>query len=986
MRALLTQLATALAALLVCQAAQALNPAIRLEDLNHTRWSEKDGAPSGVRHMAQTRDGWLWLATFDGLYRFDGISFERYPLKYSQVQALRALDNGDLVVGFAPEGLLVVHANGKVSELPPVPALMGSVKSMDMDRDGALWAATVAGVFRYAAGRWHAMFTGAEWADRTQSLLIDQYDRIWVANRKHLYRYDAQAGQMVRVDGAGMQGDLLQSADGRLWISGNDDVLRPVPAPQLSQPLPRAPDFNQAESRPAGQFDRDGNLWAILCPRGICRINRAGMLPGQPLDPRRDASERLDQTWHLADLAATTVLEDREGNIWIASRSGLDRFRENKLVPTRLDAPSGELSVASDADGTLWLAEWMSRGIWTIGADGPPVRDPRRSGTSLATDRDGALLIAGSRDIERIHHGRSTRIPLPTVNGKPTDLTVVGLLDDGKVLWMVSLQTSLMGWVDGKWLPRDAFPMPQRIYMSALGGGPGQLWLSNNDGSLIFYDNGNKTRYDIALVGQESGIFPGPQMVVSGERGLAVMRNGKFELLAPRQSEALRNISGLAVTPDGDRWLNGPKGLVHVRRADWEAALRQPAMPLAYELIDALEGYPGRAVLSNRQPSIYNVGNGVLWLRASGGMVRLDTKARQTNPVKPVVQLLRVTTDKQVYAANAPLLLPPDSRNFNIQYTAPGLRKPESMRFQYMLEGVDARWQDAGSRRAAYYTNIGPGEYVFQVRAVNEDGVASETVATLPLQIAPTMVQTWWFQLLCIAAGALLLYGIYQYRLKQATTVIARQLQVRMDERERIARTLHDTFLQSVQALVLRVYAVLTRMPEGSEPRARLEAILDDADRAMNEGRDQMQQLRSGQDIEQQLNQAGAALAAQQPQTAFRLDVEGVGRPLSPPVQEELCAIALEALRNAFQHARAANVGVRIEYHDDGLLLMVADDGRGLDQQEVRKRMQERHFGMLGMRERARFVGAAIDISSAPGQGTVITLKVPARLCYAAAA
>jgi signal transduction histidine kinase len=550
---------------------------------------------------------------------------------------------------------------------------------------------------------------------------------------------------------------------------------------------------------------------------------------------------------------------------------------------------------------------------------------------------------------------------------------------------MAALQTSLMGLKEGRWLPRDQFNLPQRIYMSAAGG-PGQLWLSHNDGGLTLYDNGKSTRYDISAVGLETGIFPGPQLVVGGERGIVVLRDNRFVQLGPLNAEALRTVSGMAVTPDGDRWLNGARGLVHIRRSDWENSVRQPSVPLVYELIDALEGYPGRAAVGNRQTSVYNMGNGVLWLRATGGLVRLDTTALRTNTVKPIVQLLRVNTDKGAHPAAAVLRLPPDSRNFNIQYTAPGLRKPEGMQFQYKLEGVDRQWQDAGTRRAAYYTNVGPGSYRFSVRAANEDGMASDAVASMQIEIAPTVVQTWWFQLLCLILALLALYGAWQYRLKKATAAIAGQLQVRMDERERIARTLHDTFLQSVQALVLRVYAVLTKLPEGSEPRTRLEAILDEADRAIDEGRDQVQQLRTGLDIAQQLRMCGVNLAALHEGTGFELMIDGTARPLSPPVQEELCAIAQEALRNAFQHAQASMVTTRIAYGDDSLLLTVADNGRGLDDEEVRQRAKDRHFGLVGMRERARRVGATLDIGGASGQGTVVELKVLARLAYAAAA
>ena len=981
MRSTLWKLAAGLAALVLSHAAQALNPNIRLEDLNHASWSEKDGVPSDIQCMAQTRDGWLWLGTTDGLYRFDGVSFERYPLKRNRIFNLHAQDNGDLLISYELEGLQVLHADGKVTDLVATGTLKpGPAASMATDRAGTLWAVTYSGVHRYVNGTWQNMIGGIDWADRTLSILIDQYDRVWAANKRGVYLHDRRQDKMVQVGGSELHGSLIQSPDGRIWAS-NGATLTLVPAPPPGAQLPRQPDFNTSESRAYGQFDRDGNLWALRCPQGLCRLPHAGDLSAGAIDVIKQASDRLDQPWQLSALTTNSMLEDREGNIWIATKNGLDRFRENKLLPARIPGPNDSFSTATDTEGRLWAAEWISRSVWQIPLDGTPLRDPQRTASVLANDRDGALLLAGPRDIERIYRGKSSRIPLPMPGGKAVDLTVVGMLDDGKVLWMASMQTGLMAWANGVWLPRSHFKLPPRIAMSAPGG-LGQLWLSHNDGGLSFYDNDKLTRYDISMVGQESGIFPGPQLVVGGERGIAVLRGQQFIKMGPADAAALRNVTGMTVTPDGDRWLNGAQGAVHIRSADWEASLRQPQLPLVYTVIDALEGYPGRAAMDNRLATLYNAGNGRLWFRATGGLVRLDTGQLRPNPVKPVVQLLRVNADEHSYPVAASVQLPAGSRNFNIQYTAPGLRKPEGMRFQYFLEGVDQHWQDSGSRRAAYYTNIGPGRYTFSVRAVNEDNLASDAVATLQLDIAPTLVQTWWFQLLCVALAAALLYGWYQYRLKKATAAIASRLQVRIEERERIARTLHDTFLQSVQALVLRVYAVLARLPEGSEPRARLEAILDDADRAMDEGRDQMQLLRSGLDLQQQLNQAGHALAALHSDTRFELAAAGAARPLSPPVQDELAAIAQEALRNAFQHAHAGKVAVRIEYNDDALLLMVADDGRGLDDEEVRNRLKQRHFGMQGMRERARHVGATLDISSAPGKGTVVSLKVVARLCY----
>ncbi|KQV84959.1 hypothetical protein ASD15_07430 [Massilia sp. Root351] len=971
--------------LLLCPSSIALNPAIRLANLNHASWSEKDGMPSDIQSLAQTIDGWLWLGTTDGLYRFDGVSFERLSLKSSRINDLSALPNGDLLISFVWAGMVALHSDGSVTELAGSEDTfrMGNFSGMMADREGAIWAVSMKGLFRYRNGKWENMQSSPNWATLASRVLIDQYDRVWYADEQGLYRYDRNTGKLRRIADGGKRGPLIQSPDGRIWISA-DGVLYPVPASAPGAPLPRSPEFNHLQSRSAGQFDRDGNFWAPRCPRSPCRLARAGELPDQPIDVAGQAADRLDASRQAGAMTAEQVLEDREGNIWLMTASRLERFRENKLQPLQLAAQSMVSTMVKDSEGRLWIREEDGNKLSRLEADGTAVADPRRGITALVSGRDGALLLAGKRDIERIHKGRSSRIPLPAPDGKPADLQVMGITDDGKVLWMAAAETGLMGWVDGQWKPRSAFNLPKRINMTAAGD-TGQMWLSHSDGFLSLYDNGKLARYDIGMVGQESGIFPGPHMVIAGERGIAVLRGQKFEALAPLDAEVLRNVTGLAITPEGDRWLNGARGVVHIRRDAWEASVRQPSIPLVYEVIDALEGYPGRASIVNRLPSAFNAGNGQLWFRATGGVVKLDTRALRPNAVKPVIRLLRVNTDDGSHPAGGRLLLPPDSRNFHIQYTAPGLRKPEAIRFQYQLKGVDAHWQDAGTRRAAYYNNIAPGRYVFQARAVNEDGVAGDAIASMELEVAPTVTQTWWFKLACLGAGALVLYCLYRYRLKAATHTLFHQLQVRQEERERIARTLHDTILQTVQALILHVHNVALKLPGGSEPREQLEKILQNADHAINEGRRQVQQLRKGPDIEQCLRQTGDMLSAVYASTAFTLQVSGKRQVLEPTILEDLCAIGQEAMHNAFQHAQASAVTASLDYGAALLVLRVADNGRGIDDAEVAERIKEQHWGMIGLRERAMRIGAKLGSKGESGKGTTMELTLDSSRAYAAA-
>lgn len=236
-----------LIALFACSPAAALNPKVRLQDLNHASWSEKDGVPADVQSMAQTPDGWLWLGTVDGLYRFDGIHFERFHLPAhphivrNRIFELHAVDNGDLLISYVLGGLSVLHADGTlVDVIDPDVDHINAIGSMTMERDGTIWAAALDGLHRRAHGRWQTMSTGPDWATSLpRSVLLDQYGRLWASNGKALYLYDRTADKVARVGGDELHGSLLQSPDGRLWV-GEADSVRLVPDAARAQPLPRA--------------------------------------------------------------------------------------------------------------------------------------------------------------------------------------------------------------------------------------------------------------------------------------------------------------------------------------------------------------------------------------------------------------------------------------------------------------------------------------------------------------------------------------------------------------------------------------------------------------------------------------------------------------------------------------------------------------------------------------------------------------------------
>jgi len=960
-----------------------------LLDYQHTAWSVTDGAPSRILGMAQSADGWLWLASADGLYRFDGMRFQRFGLpprggmNRDRISGIYGAPNGDLFIGYFGEGISVLHPDGRIDDLPPQPRLKNSVASMTTDADGALW--TFGGALqRFHGGRWKVMAEGPEWTgNEGGSLLVDGSGQLWVGNERSVYRFDRAAQRLQRVGAGG--GELLQAPDGGLWLANGARPMRMLAATATASPS--AATHDHGASRWAGLSDPAGTLWLLACPQPVCLMpapapDRDGrMRPSAP-----DAAAHATAPLQVTGSDAYLIMADREGDIWVATQNGLDRYRRKRFRRTGLQGAGTLYSMGADGEGRMWAADRATGILWRLRPDAAP-EVAERGVELVARGRDGALLVGYKRTIERRTRAGTEVVKLPPgPDGKPCDHHMLGILDDGRVLWTATQEAGLIGWRDGRWQGREAFKLPDKIYQSAPAG-PGQLWLATGDGDLVFYDNDKLATYDIRAVGLAAAIFPGEPLTVSGSAGLGVLDHGRLRLLRAREPELLRNVSGMVVTPEGDRWLNGAAGLVHVRAADWKRSVSDPAQPLRYEWFGPADGYPGQAVIETRWPSAMSADGRNLWLVGSAGMVRLDTGTLRRNEVAPKAMILTVAgPDGTAVPARPAMVLPPGSRQVRFEYTAPALHMPQRVRFEYRLDGLDGHWQDAGTRRATSYTNLGPGDYVFRLRAIDQDGIPGMTEASMRLRVEPTATQTLWFKLACAAALALLAALLYRYRVRYVTRRLTERLQVRNAERERIARTLHDTFLQTVHGLVLRVDAVAAGLPPGDRARDQLEHVLADASCALVEGREQLQELRAGDAhvLEDVVAETVARLRATHGAIEVDLRIEGERRALAPAVAEDVAEIAREALRNAFVHSSALEIRVAIEYDSRTLRLRVADDGKGLDEAVRRAGARSGHWGLVGMRERAARIGAVLAIEGGPRQGTSVTLEMPAGRAYAA--
>jgi len=339
--------------------------------------------------------------------------------------------------------------------------------------------------------------------------------------------------------------------------------------------------------------------------------------------------------------------------------------------------------------------------------------------------------------------------------------------------------------------------------------------------------------------------------------------------------------------------------------------------------------------------------------------------------------------DGKSYRVSSPVSLPPLTRDLQIDYTALSFVMPQRMGFRYLLEGRDKVWQDPGSRRQAFYTDLRPGNYRFRVIASNNDGVWNRTGATLDFKIAPAWYQTNWFRWLCAVICLLLLWSIYRLRVRQIANSMRARFDERLAERTRIARDLHDTFLQTIQGSKLIADDALSPNTDLPRMRQTMEKLSAWLGRATEEGRAALNSLRSSaaemNDLAGAFQRAIEECRIQSSMDAS-LHVSGETREMHPIVRDEIYRIGYEAIRNACVHSQATKLRVELSYGQD-LGLRVCDNGTGLDA-EVLLRGKQGHFGLQSMRERAGRISGKLTIESSVSSGTVVSLTVPGGIIY----
>jgi signal transduction histidine kinase len=404
--------------------------------------------------------------------------------------------------------------------------------------------------------------------------------------------------------------------------------------------------------------------------------------------------------------------------------------------------------------------------------------------------------------------------------------------------------------------------------------------------------------------------------------------------------------------------------------------------------VESLDVYCGvQPGITPLQPQATRSLDGRLWFANNNVVQTFDPHVWRRNKLPPNVVVEGVAANGVSHSILHDLKLPALVRNLEIDYTALSFVVPQKVHFRYRLDGYDTKWSEPVSRRQVTYTNLPPSDYEFRVIACNNDGVWNEVGASVPFSVAPAWFQTIWFRIACAGALLILMRGLSQFRLQQ----LRGKFNVRLEERTRIARELHDTLLQSLHGLMFEFQAarnMFHRCPE--DALEALDGAIVGTERAITESQVAIEGLRDAHvaenDLAQLLRATGEELlgsrSADHDAPTFGLTVEGERRTLDPVIRDEVYRIAREVLRNAFRHAHARRIEAEVLYDEREFRLRVRDDGKGMDAQVLEKGGRAGHWGLPGVRERAQQIGARMDLWSEAGAGTEVQLTVAAAIAY----
>jgi PAS domain S-box-containing protein len=754
-----------------------------IAQLYYTFWSEKDGAPSQIGALAQTEDGYLWIGSSAGLFRFDGVHFEEFKPQPGvqtpshSVYALLATPDGGLWVAFEPlgvgfikDGHLTVFT--RPEEQPPSP-----IHCFARDLDGTVWAGAETGLVRREGDRWVSV--GRDWnftPEMIRYLLVDRAGTLWVAtiNRIAFLRRGSKKFEPGGTLGTGVT-TLSEAPGGRIWFADDGSgTVAPVPLPEQDARSVRPSIADQGLRELL--FDRDGALWITRGDSGLVRIRYPERLSSRQYGLRDAEVDTFGVKSGYTAGFAEKLFEDREGNVWIGCSNGLIRLRHNDVVPVKLPERYHNLTLAAGDHADLWVGSNFQAPLLHV--QGTELTPQKATGEEASVVREpNGDLWWGCRSGLWFQRGTSFKFfPLPKEAAPDFMYDMMRDPVHGG-LWIRLGDVGFVHFRDGVW-DLHAWPAGApatgtfRYATSASYNAPsGDLWLGYTSGELYRLQGEQATAYarkDGLQIGHIRVIRGrGSHIWVGGDLGVEFFQNGRFQPLSVASDQQLGTVSGIVETADGGLWLSEMRGIVHVSPEEVRRFIADPNHRVAFRRFTYPDGLPGAPQMSFTDSASVETSDGRLWFATDDGLAWIDPAHLRANPLPPPVSILSVSSQDRLLPARNGIRFPAGTHNVEITFTALSLSIPERVQFRYKLERIDTDWHSTTAERQADYSNLGPGQYRFRVIAANNDGVWNETGAFLSFSIAPAWYQTLWFRILCAAAFLGFLWMLHHLRIWQ---------------------------------------------------------------------------------------------------------------------------------------------------------------------------------------------------------------------------
>ncbi len=987
----------ALASTCILQQGHTLDPAKSISQYVHSKWGKESGFIGGIIYaIGQSDDGYLWLGTDRGLVRFDG---ERFTLIQQPIPGQPAIgpvrslvmgSDGNLwILAQGPQLLLYREGQFK-NAFGSLDFPMATITAMGSDNHGGvLFSELGSKSMRYAHGEFETLVGATEASGTIIISIAETLDgRIWMGTR--------DGGLFVVMNGKRVSNTapnlvkykinaLAPSDNGGLWI-GTDQGLRFLSAgADLNIGTPRWNNDNQIL---AITKDLSGNIWAASS-RGLIRVTPGGEFSLLPSEGRQTAE-------------VTAVFEDSDGSIWFGGPEGLERLQDGLFTTYGSESGIPESNGGAlfvDSGSRTWFAP-VSGGLYCLdhgrldrirleGLDHDVAYSINGRGNDIWVGRQRGGLTRITRNGNNLSAQTYTR-----ADGLAQDTVFTTYVGRDGAVWAGTVSGGLSRLKSGVFTTYSTSNgLSSNFVNSIVEGYDGTIWVCTSGGLNAFRDG--RWSHWSAVDGLPSSdlrnCFEDSKHVlwIVTASGLAYISGGKVAVPNHLPDQLRDQIFGIAEDAPGFLWFSTTDSVVRVNR---DRLITGSLRDSDVQVFGELHGLMGAEGV-RRDRSILTDAEGRIWVSVQDGIACADPQImlRQERPIR--VRIESITAAGTAFSPGDSSRIPAGTRTVTFHFSGASPESPDRIWYRVWLEGADRDWSDPVQMRQVRYSNLGPGTYRFRVMASREGTLWNGAESDAPFTIDEAYWQTWWFRAISVfAVGLTILLLLYLRTIRLSRQLNAR-FQERLAERTRIAQELHDTLLQSFQGLMLRFQTVDRMLPARPvEAKAVLDDALNRADDALAESREAIQNIRSLPQQHAQLTRALASLLEQiksefsheeRGQPSCSIIVEGSAQTLRNNVTPEVCRIAREALRNAFQHAQATHLEIEISFRDLELRLSFRDNGVGIESSILKDGARSGHWGLIGMRERATRLGAELSFWSKPGAGTEIALAIPGHLAYA---